>query len=78
MGNLCRLINVEGGHQCGHGSGGLMVRVHHHRVRGRGLRYAEFVPACAGGFVPFVLCYRRPTVGSRDVEYDDNVARSYK
>ena len=72
------LPDVEGTSQCGNGYGGLMVRVHHYRVRGRGLCCAEFVPACAGGFVPFVWCYRRPTVGSRDVEYDDNVARSYK
>ena len=50
-----------------------MVRVHHYRVRRMGLRYFRFVPACAGGFVPFVLCCRRPTVGSRDVEHDDCV-----
>ena len=55
-----------------------MVRVHHYRVRGRGLCCAEFVQARAGGFVPFVWCCRRPTVGSRDVDPYDCLARSYK
>ena len=70
--------DVEGTSQCCNGYGGPMVRVHHYRVRGRGLCCAEFVQARAGGFVPFVWCCRRPTVGSRDVDPYDCLARSYK